>query len=314
MSLIEKAGATVLKGSFDKKDAPKTKNKKKPVALAAAAEAEAPAPPEREPFDLDFAALSKEGIYSPEDRSSQLALELRAVKRRLLRRIGYLRASAERQAFRTPGKQRNLILVTSTRAGEGKTFTAINLALSLAFEDQIETLLVDADLARPKVRERLALPAAPGLADRLLDPRRDVEAMGWRSNAAPLSVLPEGDRFDRPADIFASQKAQEMWTDIARANPNRLVIIDAPPVLAATDAVILAKYADEIVFVVEANSTPEAAVAAAVDELIDINPNISLMLNRCQIGAGGAHYGSYEYYDRSEAAPASAAATPSSEG
>ena len=85
--------------------------------------------------------------------------------------------------------------------------------------------------------------------------------------------------------------------------------------LAATDAVMLAKYADEIVFVVEANSTPEAAVAAAVDELIDINPNVSLMLNRCQIGAGGAHYGSYEYYGRSEAAETPAGKDkPSSEG
>ncbi len=313
MSLIEKAGATVLKGSFDKKEKKKDAPKKKPAALKAEAETNAPAP-ERAPFDLDFAALAKEGIYNPDDRSSQLALELRAVKRRLLRRIGYLRASAERKAFRSGGKPRNLILVTSTRAGEGKTFTAINLALSLAFEDQIETLLIDADMARPKVRERLSLPSAPGLADCIMDRERDVEAMGWRARRAPLSVLPEGDRFNRPTDLFAAEKAQDLWTDIARANPNRLVIVDAPPVLAATDAVMLARYADEIVFVVEANSTPEPAVAAAVDELIDINPNISLMLNRCQIGAGGAHYGSYEYYDRSEAAPAPAAATPSSEG
>lgn len=313
MSLIEKAGATVLKGSFDKKSKKKSKHAQKLVAVETDGEA-APAPRERMSFELDFAALSKEGVFNPDDRSSQLALELRAVKRRLLRRIGYLRASGERQAFRMSGKHRNLILVTSTRAGEGKTFTAINLALSLAFEDQIDTLLIDADLARPKIRERFALPAAPGLADRIADPKLDVEAMGWRATSAPLAILPEGARFDRPTDLFATAKAQQMWSDIAMANPQRLVIIDAPPVLAATDAVMLARYADEIVFVVEANSTPEAAVAAAVDELIDINPNISLMLNRCQIGSGGAHYGSYEYYDRSEAAPARAAPNPSSEG
>lgn len=310
MSLIEKAGATVLKGSFDKK--PKKKAKR---VQAAPAEAKTDAEPAaREPRDFDFAALSKEGVYNPGDRSSQLALELRAVKRRLLRRIGYLRATGERQAFRLPGKRRNLILVTSTRAGEGKTFTAVNLALSLAFEDRIETLLIDADLARPKIRERLCLPEAPGLADRLLNPARDVETMGWRATRAPLSILPEGARADRPLDLFASEAAQRLWTDIATANPGRLVIIDAPPVLASTDAVLLAKYADEIVFVVEANTTPEAAVAAAIDELIDINPNVSLLLNRCQIGAGGAHYGSYEYYDRNEAAPASAAGSPSNEG
>ena len=78
------------------------------------------------------------------------------------------------------------------------------------------------------------------------------------------------------------------------------VIIDAPPVLAATEAVVLAKYVDEIVFVVEANATPEPAVASALDELLDINPNVSLLLNRCVIASGGSHYGSYEYYDRDQ--------------
>ncbi len=308
MSVVEKAGASVLT-SFTKKGKKKNKDKevRQEVDLTA---------PQQEPVSLtlDYTHLAQLGFYNPGDRSSQLALELRAVKRRLLRRIGYLRATGERQAYRTPGKQRNLILVTSTRAGEGKTFTAINLALSLALEDKIETLLIDGDLSRPKIRERLQLGPAPGLYDRIVNPRLDIEAMGWRLTDAPLSIVPEGARAERPTDLFSSANAQQMWTDIAMANPQRLVIIDAPPVLAATDAIMLAKYADEIVFVVEANSTPEAAVAAAVDELIDVNPNVSLMLNRCQIGAGGAHYGSYEYYDRSEAASAPAAAKPSSEG
>ncbi|GJL91499.1 hypothetical protein [Hyphococcus sp.] len=309
MSLVEKAGANVLKTSFAKKDKKKKKDKDKLVT------AEIPTVPSGpEALDLDFARLAEMGFYNPDDRSSQLALELRAVKRRLLRRIGYLRSTGDRQAFRTPGKQRNLILVTSTRAGEGKTFTAINLALSLAMEDKIETLLVDADLSRPKIRERLDLAPAPGVHDCVLNPNLDSDQMGWRMREAPLSVLPEGARAERPTDLFSTSNAQQFWTDIAMADPQRLVIIDAPPVLAATDAVMLAKYADEILFVVEANSTPEPAVAAAVDELIDVNPNISLMLNRCQIGAGGAHYGSYEYYDRSEAPNAPAAAKPSSEG
>lgn len=309
MSLVEKAGANVLKTSFSKKEKKGKKDKSKPSDGATPALRAEP-----EALELDFDRLAEMGFYNPSDRSSQLALELRAVKRRLLRRIGYLRSSGDRQAFRTPGKQRNLILVTSTRAGEGKTFTAINLALSLALEDKIETLLVDADLSRPKIRERLGLDAAPGVYDRVINSNLDIDAMGWRLDDAPLSILPEGARAERPTDLFSTVNAQQMWTDIAMSNPQRLVIIDAPPVLAATDAVMLAKYADEILFVVEANSTPEPAVAAAVDELIDVNPNVSLMLNRCQIGAGGAHYGSYEYYDRSESQPAPAATSRSSEG
>jgi len=297
MSVVEKAGSNILKTTFGKKNKKKNKDKDQGVEQNAPQEVANAGP---EILDLDFHELARNGFYNNNDRSTQLALELRAVKRRLLRRIGYLRASGERQAYRTPGKQRNLILVTSTRAGEGKTFTAINLALSLALEDNIETLLVDADLARPKVRDRLGLPSIPGLSDRLNNPRLSVGGLGWRLNQAPLSILPEGSRHERPTDLFGSPEAQRLWTEIAMEKSDRLIILDAPPVLAATDAVVMAKYVDEIVFVVEANSTPEPAVAAAIDELMEINPNISVMLNRCQIGAGGAHYGSYEYYERSE--------------
>lgn len=296
MSIVEKAGANVLKTNFSKK-AKKKKDKDKDKTEATR---EPMTPREPETVTLDFAQLSERGFYDPSDPSSQLALELRAVKRRLLRRLGYLRASGERQAFRTPGKQRNLILITSTRAGEGKTFTAANLALSLALEDNIETLLIDGDFARPKVRARLGLAAAPGLADCLIDKTAEPNQLGWKLKGAPLHILPEGAQVDRPMDLFARSETQRLFTEIAMANPDRLVIVDAPPVLATTEAVVLAKYVDEIVFVVEANSTPESAVAAAIDELIDVNPNLSIMLNRCQIGAGGAHYGAYEYYDRTD--------------
>lgn len=255
-------------------------------------------------FALDHARLTELGMYRPDAVSSQLALELRAVKRRLLRRLGYLRASGERQAYRMPGRQRNLILVTSTRAGEGKTFSAANLALSLAFEDQIETLLIDADIPRPKVRSRFSLPAGPGLTDKLVNPQMDLEAMQYRVKGAPLTILPEGARIDRVSELFAGEACQRLIAQLSTEVPDRLVIIDAPPVLATTEAVILAKYVDEIVFVVEANATPEPAVASAIDELLDVNPNVSLMLNRCLFGSGGSHYGSYDYYGAGETAGA----------
>ena len=112
MSVVEKAGENVLKTSFGKKSKKKDKDKDthdtREVSHFAA---------EAVPLDIDFEHLASLGFYNPQDRSSQIALELRAVKRRLLRRIGYLRSGGDRQAFRTPGKQRNLILVTSTRAG-----------------------------------------------------------------------------------------------------------------------------------------------------------------------------------------------------
>jgi Mrp family chromosome partitioning ATPase len=204
--------------------------------------------------------------------------------------------------------------VTSTRAGEGKTFLAANLALSLAIEDQIETLLVDADIPRPKVRARFNLPEGLGLTDRLIDSRLDINGLCFRAEEAPLTILPEGSPAARVSELFASREGRRLWTELSAANRERLVIIDAPPVLATTEAAVLAKYADEIVFVVEANATPESAAAAAIDELLDVNPNVSLVLNRCLIGSGGSHYTSYEYYDRSAGASSEPPPRPSEKG
>jgi protein-tyrosine kinase len=289
MGVIEKAGGSLHKIAT-KKQKKKKKNKEVIRQEAVCAQPKS--------FDLNFAELAKAGLYNPDAASTQLALELRAVKRRLLRRIGFLRAAGERQAFRAAGRQRNLILVTSTCAGEGKSFNAVNLALSLAFEDQIETLLVDADVPRPKVRALLGLPDGPGLTDKFMDSAIKTEALMHRATQAPLTVMGEGAPVERVSELFAGDASQRFWADLSNAAPDRLIIIDAPPVLAVTEAVILAKYVDEIVFVVGANSTPETAAASAIDELLDVNPNVSLLLNRCLIGSGGSHYGSYEYYGR----------------
>ncbi len=252
-----------------------------------------------QPFGIDFERLDALGHFNPNQLASPLAMELRAVKRRLLRRLGFLRASGDRQAFRMPGRQRNLVLVTSTQAGEGKTFCAVNLALSLALEDQVDTVLIDADVPRPKVRARFDIERGAGLTDCLLD------AVPWNSLArtakeGPLTVLGEGRSIDRSAELFASEACRRLMTEISAAKNEGLVLIDAPPALAMTDAVVLAKYVDEVVFVVEANETPEPAIAAALDELLDVNPNVSLILNRCLIGATGSSYSSYDYYGRGE--------------
>ncbi len=249
-------------------------------------------------FDIDFDRLIDQGLFAPSDGASQLELELRAVKRRLLRRIGFLRSGGTARLLRRAGRQRNIILVASARPGEGKTFTALNLALSLALEDEINVLLVDADTPRPKVMSHFGLEKGlPGLTDRLLDPALPLSDLLWKARQANLSILPEGSWVNRAGELFASGEAKHLFSQLSTYQPDGLVIIDAPPVLAMTDTVLLAKHVDEIIFVVEADATPQPAVASAVDELLDVNPNVSLLLNRCLINAGGSHYGSYkEYY------------------
>lgn len=269
-------------------------------------------------FDIDFDRLAAQGFFAPGERASTLALELRAVKRRLLRRIGFLRAGGGPGVARRSGRQRNLILVASTRPGEGKTFTAINLALSFAQEDGIDVLLIDADTPRPKVMSHFGLePGAPGLSDRLSDPALPVDSLLVKARQAGLAILPEGTVSAAQAcDLFASDEAKRLFIELSARRPDRLVIVDSPPVLASADAVLLARHADEIVFVVEADSTPQPAAAAAIDELLDVNPNVSLLLNRCLIGGGGSHYGSYkDYYpDESRRGDAASPARGSDKG
>lgn len=286
MGVVEKAGGPL--------DALINKNRKKTKPVPSPAKPEAPAAQ----FKVDFKALAEIGYFNPQDLGSPLAKELRAVKRRLLRRLGFLRASGERQAFRTPGRQRNIVLVTSSQAGEGKTFCAINLALSLALEDNIETTLIDADMPRPKLRARLNIEQGKGLADCLKSSAPDFRAVMHKASNAPLSVIGEGTQVERSSELLASDACKTLITDIAASNRDGLVIIDAPPALSMTDAVVLARYVDEVVFVVEANNTPEPAVAAALEELMDVNPNVSLVLNRALFASGASSYHSYDYYGR----------------
>lgn len=248
-------------------------------------------------FDLDFATLKNGGFYYGGANRRQLSLQLRAIKRRLLRRIGFLRASRERQSLGRRDRQRNVILMTSTRSGEGKTFNAANLALSFAVEDQIETLAIDCDLIRPQLRKAIGAPKGVGLSDLILKDDVSFQDVAWKASQAPLSVIGPGTPVRKTTDVLGGESAQSLWTQLSRENSQRLVILDAPPVLAATDAVVLARFVDEIVFVVEANKTPEPAAAAAIDEILEVNPNVSIILNKCLIASGGSHYGSYEYYD-----------------
>ncbi len=251
------------------------------------------------PFDIDAARMRKLGVYAPGSSGGPHAYELRVIKRRLLRRIGFLqRAGRDPRALRNAGRQRNLVLVTSTRPGEGKSFIAVNLAMSLALEERIPVCLVDADTARPRLRSYFGFEPSPGLVDLIDQPDSDLASVSRKATGAPLSFVGEGTRVANPTEFFASAKAKRAFARLSLSFPEGLVLIDAPPVLATTETIALARLADEIVFVVEADSTPQPAIASALDEVIEINPNVSLVLNRCLAPAGGSYYSAYEYYEK----------------
>jgi Mrp family chromosome partitioning ATPase len=246
-----------------------------------------------------FAQLRAKGVFTPEVRDEPQAFELRAIKRRLLRRIGFLqRAGRDRRQVSAAGRNRNLILVTSTRPGEGKSFAAVNLAMSLALEEGMPVFLIDGDPARPRLRTYFDLPAGAGLTDIISDPAVSLADVGRRIEGLPLTFIGEGSKVANPTNLFGSSEAKRFFASLSALCPDGLVIIDAPPMLATTETIALARHADEVVFVVEADSTPQPAVASALDELLELNPNISLLLNRCLVPAGGSHYAAYEYYEK----------------
>lgn len=247
-------------------------------------------------FSLDFDFLKQQGFYVPTEKQQRLALELRAVKRRLLRRLGFRRTLTGRRQRRDQNGRKNVVLVTSTRPAEGKTFTSINLALSFALEDNLNVLLIDADVPRPKVLGHLGLESTKGLTDKILDPSLHLSNLILRDVNAPLRVLSEGTKMGGSAEFFASAEMEDLINELSMRFPDTLIIIDAPPVLATSDAVALAKHVHEVIFVVEANATTEPAVASALEELIENNTNISVVLNRCLVSDRTAQYGSYEEY------------------
>ena len=251
------------------------------------------------PFTIDERFLAQQGFLVPSDKPQRLALEMRAVKRRLLRRLGFRKAGRRRGEGDgvVAARQRNVVLTTSTRPAEGKTFTAINLALSLAVEDGIGVVLIDADVPRPKVVSHFGLTAERGLSDLIMrEGELRLSDCLLRAENVPLAILPEGSQPISGTDLFSRDAAAALIREVSQRFSDRIVIVDAPPVLATAEATILARMVDEVCFVVEANGTPEPAVATALDELLDVTDRVSLLLNRCLVAESAIHYGSYEEY------------------
>ena len=229
---------------------------------------------------IDLDALRNAGCIIPGEPAGMIAEEFRLVKRHLLQPGG---AARDR-----------LILVTSAQPGEGKTFCAVNLALSMASERDIEVLLVDADFTRPGVLARLGVPEGAGLMDAVTDPAVDVERCIVRTDVRGLSVMPAGRVIHDGNEYLASARAASLLAGLVERHPSRVVILDSPAVLAASIAADLARHAGQALLVVRADRTVEADIAEAIG-LIGACPHIRLLLNDAAFNARrrrfGPHYG-----------------------
>lgn len=241
------------------------------------------------PIDRDV--LERGGMLIPGSAIGPLAEEFRMVKRQLLLTA---RAVAAKDTAKAADRAR-MILVCSAQPSEGKTFCAINLALSMATEKDVEVLLVDADFPKPDVLPRLGLPNGPGLLDVLAGSVANVEDCIIDTDIPQLSVLPAGARSISDTELLASDRARAVIDGLAAANPRRIVIFDSPPALAASPASVLALHVGQVMLVVRADRTSESDLRQAVNTL-DGCEHIQLVLNSVSFQPGGRRFGSYYEY------------------
>ena len=294
---LRKAGVAIEDIAF----ASNTALRNEPLALPeiAALSATVPAPPKpsvaSKCVDLDFEALERNGIVTPMAPRSRIADQYRVVKRPLIRN-----AMGKGTAAIAHG---NLIMVTSALAGEGKSFTSLNLAISIAAELDNTVMLVDADVARPSILPMLGLPASRGLLD-VLEDSAELSSVLLRTNIDKLTILPSGTAHPRATELLASEAMRNLLNDIATRYADRIVIFDSPPLLLTTEARVLASHMGQVVVVVQAGKTLQSDVQSAL-ATIDSCPVRMMLLNQAEAGSNGSYgygygYGRYGYgYGRS---------------
>ncbi len=246
-----------------------------------------PLPVDRERVSIDREMLAGRGMLIPGAAVTPLAEEFRLIKRQLL--------IAADEVAKSDSVKARAILVCSARPGDGKTFSAANLALSLAAERDVEVLLVDADVAKPDVPRVLGFEHGPGLLDAIGDPSLDVESLVLDTDIPQLQILRAGTRGHADTELLASTRARQVIGGLARANPRRIVLFDSPPVLAASPAGVLAGLVGQVMLVVRADRTSESDLREAVAQLAACE-RVSLVLNSVSLRPGGNRYGDYYAY------------------
>ena len=237
---------------------------------------------------IDRAHLARQGLILPEGKVTALLEEFRIVKRELL--------NASRAAVaRGAGAKAQRILICSPLPGEGKTFCATNLALALAAEKDSEVVLVDADFAKPSILSTLGLPGGRGLMDALADPTLRVEDCVLSTDIGGLYVLPAGNQTNSDSEYLSSGRTSEVLDRLTQGAPNRLVIFDSPPALAASPAAELAKYVGQALVVARADMTGQTALEDALS-LLSHCPDIKLLLNAANFSPSGRRFGDYYGY------------------
>jgi len=230
--------------------------------------------------EVDLAKLEAMGYLTPRTPRSQIASDFRVIKRQLLVNVS-----------EGATKNANLIMVTSALPNEGKTFVAINLAMSMAKEVDRRILLVDADVARPSLLPRLGLRPAAGLLDLLADPSIRPSKVLLRTNVDKLTLLPAGAPREHATEMLASDTMSRLLDELSTRYPDRVIVFDAPPLLPSTESRVLATRMGQVILVVAKHAQKKAVEQALAT--IETCPLVLPLLNKASRSEVGVYYGYY---------------------
>ena len=243
-------------------------------------------------ISIDRDALRDAGYLPESSRDRQFADHYRQIKRPIISKA----MAASDPSSPSP----RLIMMASALPGDGKTFTSINLALSLARERDISVVLVDADVPKPHVSRIFGVDTEPGLLDVLGDASADVESYLLTTDIGSLSILPAGKPTDGATELLASSRMASVVARLISRNPRRIVLFDSSPLLVSSESRALAAIAGQVVLVVRSGTTPRQAVTDAIAELGSAR-SISLILNQGRAGFTSSYYGYGDYGSHGEA-------------
>jgi exopolysaccharide/PEP-CTERM locus tyrosine autokinase len=243
--------------------------------------------PQHAPIHVDRTALRAAGFLPPEDQERQIADQFRQIKRPLIAN------ASQRGSKRVAGG--HLIMTASALPNEGKTFTSINLALSLALEKDITVLLVDADVSKRHISRIFGVDKESGLLDALKDDTLDLESLIIPTDIQGLSLLPAGNRTSIATELLSSAHMDNTVARLGAHSPNRIVLLDSPPLLLTSESRALAAIVGQVVIVVNARTTPQQAVLDAVS-YIPAEKSVGFILNQCNVQTSeGYYYGDGTY-------------------
>ena len=226
---------------------------------------------EAEPVHLNYAKLRASRIVTPDNKSSAAYNEFRSLKRKLIPMT---------RDPETGAMTRNVVMVTSSLPGEGKTFTAVNLAICLAAEHNLNVILADGDVVRGCIADYFHGEDQDGLVELLRDKRQRIGDMLHPCADLPgLHVFFAGKRDEAAHELFASRRMADICAALSKHFQQSIVLFDTPPVLATSETAAMAAHAHHLLMLIAAGQAARHQVEAALAE-VSCCPSISLLFNR----------------------------------